>query len=94
MRDFLKDFKSRQQNFTCLKQLRTYIFVFKNKESFQNARKNVVDGPTIVSSHYTKVDETVIDDANVESTVGYEANALFLPTIDGNMPRGSSIHHV
>ena len=62
------------------------FFNFKNKELYQSVRGNIVGGPSIVFSHYEKVNQTVIDDANVNSILGYDADALYLPAIGSNMP--------
>lgn len=65
-----------------------FLFNFKNKDLYQKVRDNVVGGPSIVFSRYEKVNETSIDDVKVKSIVGYDANALYLSGIGGNMPTG------
>ena len=43
-------------------------------------------------SRYEKINETTIDDEKVKSIVGYDANALYLSAIGGNMPTGPLTH--
>ena len=61
---------------------------------YQSVRNNIVGGPSIVFSRYEKVNETAINDEIVKSIVGYDANALYLSAIGGNMPTGPLTHYV
>ena len=54
-----------------------FVFGFNSESLYQSVRSNVVGDPSIVFNHYEKVNETVIDDANVESILGYDANVLY-----------------
>ena len=45
-------------------------------------------------SRYAKTNETVINDEKVKSIVGYDAKALYLSAIGGNMPTGPLTHYV
>ena len=65
-----------------------FLFGFKNLYLYQTIQKNVGGGPIIVFSRYKNVNETVINDANVKSIVSYNAYALYLTAIGGNMLRG------
>ena len=66
-----------------------FLFGFKNNELYQSVRINVVGGHSIVFSCYEEANETETDDANVKSSVGYDAKGLSFSTIGGNMPTGS-----
>ena len=71
-----------------------FLFNYKNKDLYQSVRNNIVGGPSIVFSRYEKTNETAINDEKVKSIVGYDANALFLSAIGGNMPTGPLTHYV
>ena len=45
-------------------------------------------------SCYEKTNETAINDEKVKSIVGYDANALYLSAIGGNMSTGPLSHYV
>ena len=61
---------------------------------YQSVRNNIVGGPSMVFSRYEKINETAINDEKVKSIVGYDANALYLSAIGGNMPTGSLTHYL
>ena len=71
-----------------------FLFNYKDKDLYQSVQNNIVGGPSIVFSRYEKTNEIVIDDEKVKSIVGYDANALYLSAIVGNMPTGPLTHYV
>ena len=71
-----------------------FLFNYKHKDLYQSVRNNIVGGSSIVFSCYEKIIETAINDEIVKSIVGYDANALYLSAIGGNMPTGPLTHYV
>ena len=71
-----------------------FLFNCKNKDLYQGVRNNNVGGQSIMFSRYKKINETAINDEKVKSRVGYDANALYLSAIGGNMPTGPLTHYV
>ena len=65
-----------------------FLFNQKTKDLYQSVRNNIVGGPSIVFSRYRKPMK-LINDEKVKAIVGYDANALYLSAIVGNMPTGS-----
>ena len=69
-----------------------FSFGFRNKDLYESVRGKIVGGLSFVFNRYKKVNETVIDDANVESVVCYDANALYLSAFGGNTLTVLSTH--
>lgn len=61
-----------------------------NKDIYQNMKDNIAGGPSIIFNRYAKRNETTIRNGEklVKKIIGYDANALYLWALGGNMPCG------
>ncbi len=65
-----------------------FLFSEKQKDLFKLVRQQIVGGPSLVFSRHEKVGESIVGNCLVQSTVGYDANALYLYAIGVNIPTG------
>ncbi len=68
-----------------------FLFPSKQKDLYQLVRQQIVGGPSLVFSRHEKVGGSVTGSeyTTVVSNVGYDANALYLFALGGNIPTGA-----
>ena len=84
---------ARQMLFECGRQAGASFSLFdeSNKDLYYTIKDNIIGGPSIIFSRYHKAGETHIrgnPDKVCETVLGLDANALYLWSIDQNMPCG------
>ena len=84
---------ARQMLFECGRQAGASFALFdeSNKDLYYTVKQNIIGGPSVIFNRYHKAGETFIrgnPDKQCQTIVGYDANALYLWSIDQEMPCG------
>lgn len=84
---------ARQMLFECGREAGASFALFdeSNKDLYYTVKDNIIGGPSIIFNRYHKAGETFIrgnPDKQCQTVVGYDANALYLWSIDQEMPCG------
>ena len=87
---------ARQMLFQCGRQAGASFSLFDetNKDLYYTIKDNIIGGPSIIFHRYHKTGETSIrgnPDKKCQTVIGFDANALYLWSIDQNMPCGPFI---